>query len=128
MRTSDFAPCFNRQGLAKAAQDGDGRSGRPALALAALLLAAAWLAACDGGPRVETARGYVIGVESKSLLELDVLRVRTESGETLELSARGRTFPGFPPSHLREHMTQGLPVTVSYHREGDALALDEVRD
>ena len=101
---------------------------RLATAVAALLLVCAFVAACDGGSDVRTARGYVVGVESKSLLELNLVRVRTEAGETIELSAKGKLFPGFSPSHLREHMVQGLPVMVSYHREDGELVLDEVRD
>ena len=98
------------------------------MARLALLLACAGVVGCGGEPEVQTARGYVIGVESRTLLELDFVRVRTEAGETLELNARGRLFPGFSPSHLREHMTQGLPVTVTYHRENGDLVLDDVRD
>ncbi len=95
---------------------------------AAMLLLCGVVAACDGGSDVRTARGYVVGVESKSLLDLELVRVRTEAGETVELSAKGKLFPGFSPSHLREHMVQGLPVTVRYHQEGGELVLDEVRD
>ena len=98
------------------------------MAAVAALLACASVVACDSGPDVRTARGYVVGVESKTLLELDFVRVRTEAGETIELSARGKRFPGFSPAHLREHMIQGLPVTVSYHPENGELVLDDVKD
>ena len=101
---------------------------RLAIAAVAVLLACAGVAGCGGEPEVRTARGYVVGVESKTLLELDFVQVRTEAGETIELSARGKLFPGFSPAHLREHMIQGLPVTVTYHRENGELVLDDVRD
>ncbi len=93
-----------------------------------LLLACAGVVGCGGEPDAGTARGYVIGVESRTLLELDSVSVRTEEGETIQLNARGKLFPGFSPSHLREHMVQGLPVTVTYHRENGDLVLDDVRD
>ena len=124
-------------GLSKTAVDPDwqGQSKRfavvglrLALTAVAVLLACASVVGCGGEPDVRTVRGYVVGVESKTLLELDFVQVRTEAGETIEISARGKHFPGFPPSHLREHMMQGLPVTVSYHRENGELVLDDVRD
>lgn len=93
-----------------------------------LLLVCAGVAGCGGEPDAGTARGYVIAVESRTLLELDSVSVRTEEGETIQLNARGKLFPGFSPSHLREHMVQGLPVTVTYHRENGVLVLDDVRD
>ena len=98
------------------------------MAAVAALLACANVVGCGGEPDVRTARGYVLRVESKTLLELDFVQVRTEAGETIELSARGKRFPGFSPAHLREHMIQGLPVTVSYHQENGELVLDDVRD
>ena len=98
------------------------------MAAVAVLSVCAGVMACGGEPDVRTARGHVVGVESRTLLELDFVRVRTEAGETIQLSARGKSFPGFSPAHLREHMIQGLPVTVSYHRENGEFVLDDVRD
>ncbi len=89
--------------------------------------AASVLASC-GCSDTETARGLIQEVQSESLLELKSLTLRTRSGETLEFAANGKTFAGFSPSHLREHMVLGDPVTITFHREGETLVIDDVTD
>ncbi len=103
--------------------------------IALLLLLVAGCGEASGGPRQSpeaqqtgTVRGAIVDVSARSLLELDTLTVEDASKMRWTLEARGKVFQGFTPSHLREHMLLGLPVTVKYHREGDALVIDEISD
>ena len=70
--------------------------------------------------------GVVLEIEAASLLELTALDVLDESGRRWHFVAGG--YKGFPPSHLREHMLQGLPVSVRYHKSSGTLVIDEVTD
>lgn len=70
--------------------------------------------------------GVVLEIEAASLLELTALDVLDESGRRWHFVAGG--YKGFPPSHLREHMLQGLPVSVRYHESSGTLVMDEVTD
>ena len=81
-----------------------------------------------GADDVETFRGLIVDVAAESLLELKSLTVEAENETRLTFEARDKTFPGFSPSHLREHMILGLMVTVTYHRDDDAYVLDHVTD
>ena len=107
---------------------------RVALVLVPMALTAAALACgggADGGPGAEgaeTVRGLLLEVNARSLLELETLTVRADDGAEWRLEARGKRFALFTPSHLREHMVSGLPVTVTFHRENGALVLDEIAD
>ncbi len=91
--------------------------------------------ACNGGSTtelitdaVESVGGLIQDVQAESLLELRSLTLRNDDGEMLRFEAKGKKLAEFPPSHLREHMVLGLRVTVVFHREGDALILDDVID
>ena len=88
-----------------------------------LAVAVACLACGDGGES-DTLRfeGLVTGVESSSLLDIEYIQVADGEGTSLTFHADGRRFPHFTPSHVREHMTQGLGVVVSY-RERDGKLL-----
>ncbi len=77
---------------------------------------------------VESVGGLIQDVQAESLLELRSLTLRDDDGEMLRFEAKGKILAEFPPSHLREHMVLGLRVTVVFHREGDALILDDVID
>ena len=96
-----------------------------------MLVLGSW--ACGGGtaPSADTTQaaevtGALVGVESPSLLVLDSLDVRDAAGHVWHFLADG--YSGFTPSHLREHMVQGLPVTVRYRSEDGGLVLVEVTD
>ena len=96
-----------------------------------MLVLGSW--ACGGGtaPSAGTTQaaevtGALVGVESPSLLVLDSLDVRDAAGHVWHFLADG--YSGFTPSHLREHMVQGLPVTVRYRSEDGGLVLVEVTD
>ncbi len=94
---------------------------------------AVWLAAAgcgdaasDDGPR-ESVRGVLVRVEARSLTELEFLDVRDDTGFVWRFRP-GLSYRGFSPSHLREHMVQGLPVTVVYRWKDDAPLMEDVTD
>ena len=96
---------------------------------------AAWLAAagCGGAPAAdgegpwESVRGLVVQVEARSLTELEFLDVEDDTGFVWRFRP-GISYRGFTPSHLREHMVQGLPVTVVYRWKDDAPLMEDVTD
>ncbi len=99
------------------------------IATVAALLACGGDAASDpAAPQSQTARGLIRAVEARSLLEIEALTLEVEGGEMLTFESRGRRFVGFTPSHLREHMLQGLPLKVSFHRDGAALVIGSLAD
>ena len=73
-------------------------------------------------------RGMVQAVEPRSLLDIESLTVVDEEGVVWIFQGGPRTPAGFTPSHLREHMLQGEPVSVFYHAEGEALVIDDITD
>ena len=68
-------------------------------------------------------RGWVTDVQARSIDEVASLTVREEGTEKVwTFQAEGPI--GFTPSHLREHMLQGQPVTVHYQeRQGRLVAV-----
>ena len=91
------------------------------------------LMACAGGrepvseaPAAETVSGFVTAVEAKSIAELASVDVEDAQGVMWHFVARG--FKGFTPSHLKEHMVQGLSVSVTYHKENGTLVIEEITD
>ena len=78
-----------------------------------------------GDPPLEV-RGLVTDVEAGSLLELELLRVTDEQNTEWEFrpGREGVTGAGhdYTPSHLRQHMVQGVPVIVTY-REIDGVLI-----
>ena len=108
---------------------------RPALWVLALALLAALATGCGGESDSTTAtdggqaiRGRIVDLNARSLLELESLTIRGESGETYTVEAGGVALGQFTPSHLREHMVSGLVVVVTYHDEGGRLVLDAISD
>ena len=73
-------------------------------------------------------RGMVQAVEPRSLLDIESLTVVDEQGVVWTFQGGPLTPAGFTPSHLREHMLLGEPVSVFYHAEGDALVIDDITD
>lgn len=87
--------------------------------------------ACSSGEqkpatKTESVRGQVVEVEAASIVELASLAVRDEEGTTWSFA--GNRYRGVGPSHLREHMLQGLAVTVVFHVEDDVRLIDEITD
>lgn len=85
------------------------------------------LAACDG--QSGAVRGYVVDVQSASLLELTSVKIVDGGGKGWTFEARDFSDPAdFTPSHLREHMLLGEPVTIKYHEEDGVLVIDDIAD
>jgi len=81
--------------------------------------------AAGGG---QTLRGRIVDVDARSLLEIESLTIRDDSGESYTVEARGLPLGEFTPSHLREHMVSGAVVEVTYHDEDGRLVLDAITD
>ena len=104
--------------------------------LAAAILAAVLVGgvvACgsaDGTARedaeIPSVSGVVLEVTAKSLSQIDVLTIQDDTGVTREF--HGGTYVGISPSHVREHMLQGLRLTVWYREENGLLVIHEVGD
>jgi hypothetical protein len=78
----------------------------------------------DQGDRlVET--GVVVNVDSVSLTEVLGFTLRTPDGRTVEFVVGPLENPAqFPPSHLGVHLTDGVPVRVTYKQAGsDRVAI-----
>ena len=85
------------------------------------------LAAC--GSQSGVVRGHVVDVQSKSLMELVSAEILDRDGKRWTFEAHGFNDPSdFTPSHLREHMVLGEPVTVKYRREDGVLVIDDIND
>ena len=73
-------------------------------------------------------RGMVQAVEPRSLLDIESLTIVDDEGVVWIFQGGPRTPAGFTPSHLREHMLLGEPVSVFYHTEGETLVIDDITD
>ncbi len=96
--------------------------------LVAVAIAGGACGSTDGGAEPESVRGQILEVVPLGLLDLDSLTIEDSDGERWHFEARGARFFNFSPSHLTEHMVQGLPVTVTFRREGDALVVSGIGD
>jgi len=74
----------------------------------------------------ELVRGHLIEVEAASIVEVASLAIRDEDGTTWSFDAM--RYRGVTPSHLRDHMLRGLPITVVFHVENDVRLIDEITD
>lgn len=99
--------------------------GRAALFLlgSALLLFAV---SCGGETR--SVRGLIVEVVAESFLVVDTFTVEDEDQVRWTIHGGGKRFEGFPPSHLREHMVQGLPVTVWFEERDGMLFMKDIAD
>jgi len=106
-----------------------GRGAALALLVAVAVAAGACGGSTDGGAaEPESVRGQIVEVVPLGLLDLDSLTIEDSDGEQWHFEARGARFFSFSPSHLTEHMVQGLPVTVTFRRDGDALVVSGIGD
>lgn len=101
--------------------------------LCALIATAAAALGCEesgeaDARETQSARGQVLQVEARSLIELEALELLDDAGEVWRFEGRGIAVPGFAPSHLNEHKLLGQPIEVFYQREGDALVLRNITD
>ena len=74
-------------------------------------------------------RGQVIEVRANDIIEWESIVVRTADGRDFEFS-RGPEIDlrYWRASHLREHMTLGLPVTVEYEDVDGVLIATALAD
>jgi hypothetical protein len=100
-------------------------------AIAALLTF--WAAACgnDTAPQSPPAAqsevtGVVLDVTAASLALIETFSVQDAGGATWNFRAEG--YKGWLPSHVRDHMVQGAPITVTYHEEAGVLMVDKIED
>ncbi len=76
------------------------------------------VAAVVTAPRTATATGVVVAVAARSLADVDGFTIRTADGQTIEFDLSGlQNGVEFPPGHLVEHITSGVPVIVTYRDE-----------
>ena len=94
------------------------------LVLVCVLLFAA--VSCKSETR--SVRGLVVEVNAGSLLIVDTVTVEDEDQTMWTVHGGGRRFDGFPPSHLREHMVQALPVTVWFEEKDGKLYMKDISD
>jgi hypothetical protein len=75
-----------------------------------------------------TVRGFITEVTGSSLTEFETLALEDDNGTTWLFESNGKSFLGFTPSHLREHMVQGQAIVVKFHHENEVLLVDEISD
>ena len=110
----------------------------PVAALLGFLAVLLTSADCGGDGKGETeeaalrVRGLVTDVQARSLLELESLRVVDEQNNVWEFRPghQGVTGTGhdYTPSHLRQHMVQGVPIIVTYVRKDGVLTIVSISE
>ena len=101
--------------------------------IAVATLLAAWTVACGGETSFEKSpaaqsevTGVILDVVVGSLTQTQTFSVQDDSGAKWDF--RAEDYQGWPPSHLRDHMVQAYPVTVTFHEEVGVLVVDEIAD
>ncbi len=80
-------------------------------------------------PRLETATGVVIAVDSASLTDVRGFTLRIAGGDSVEFVLGNLEDPvAFPPSHLAEHVATSSPVIVHYRQEGGRRVVFALED
>ncbi len=72
-------------------------------------------------------RGLILEIVSRSIAEVETLRIRDEAGVVWTFAAE-KGFVGFTPSHLREHQLSGGTVLVTYTNRDGALMAEHIGD
>ena len=93
---------------------------------------------CGGDGKGETeeaalqVRGLVTNVQARSLLELELLQVVDAQNIVWEFrpGPQGVTGAGhdYTPSHLRQHMVQGVPIIVTYTEKDGVLTIVSISE
>ena len=86
----------------------------------ALLAGACSLA---GGPAAtpQTITGIVISADGPNAADVQRFSLRTSDGQVINFTVGTLDVSnGLPAPHLREHMVNGEPITVTYHLENGA--------
>ena len=86
------------------------------------------LSAVSCGSETRSVRGLIVEVVADSLLIVETVTVEDEDQVRWTVHGAGKRFEGFPPSHLREHMVQGLQVTVWFEERDGRLFMKDVSD
>lgn len=94
------------------------------LALALLAVAAGCRLGQEG--QEQTVRGVLTEVEARSIARLDSVTLRTADGRQLRFRVAESVEE--TPSHLRQHMTFGEPVTVTYRATTEGLVATRITD
>lgn len=82
-----------------------------------VLVAILGLAGCE--PAVEQVEGVVVHVDSEGLDQVEAFTIRTDDGRSIDFRVGvTENAAQFPPSHLSVHLADGVPVRVTYRREG----------
>ena len=80
-----------------------------------------------GSPKGGQVQGRVLEVVGRSIVELETLRIRDETGKEWTFGAAQGSI-GFTPSHLREHQLAGESVLVTYVTRGGELLVVDITD
>ena len=110
----------------------------PVVALLGFFAVIVTAADCGGDGKGETeeatlqVRGVVTDVQARSLLELESLRVVDEQNTVWDFQPgpEGVTGSGhdYTPSHLRQHMVQGVPIIVTYTERDGVLTIVSISE
>ncbi len=111
---------------------------RPVAALLGFLAVLLIAADCGDGGRGDAqdqtlqVRGVVTEVQARSLLELESLRVVDEQNTVWDFrpGPNGVMAAGhdYTPSHLRQHMVQGIPIIVTYTEKDGVLTIVSISE
>ena len=90
----------------------------------------------DGRDETEEAtlqvRGLVTDVQARSLLELESLQVVDDQGTVWDFLPGPQRVAGaghdYTPSHLRQHMVQGVPIIVTYTERDGVLTIVSISE
>lgn len=96
--------------------------------VALLILFGYFVAIVACGDDMQSVSGLVVEVVPASLVGLESLTVEDERQVRWTVDGGGRTFDGFTPSHLRDHMIQGLRVTLWFEERQGVFVLKEISD
>ena len=80
-------------------------------------------------PRIETATGVIVAVDSRSLTDVRGFTLRTTGGQSMVFTIGVLENPtGFPAGHLVEHMGNSSPVIVMYRVIGGRPTAFRIED
>ena len=107
------------------ARDGIMGASRMAVPLA---LAAMMAAGACGGTDVLEIQGQIEEVNARSIITLESLTIRDETGKIWTFNSFAQGFVGFTPSHLLEHQALAKPIIVFYTETPDGFMALRVTD
>lgn len=87
--------------------------------------------ACGGGrDPASPVTGFIVGVDARPGLQVVAFRLLLPTSETVRFRVGSLDLSrgGFPAVHLREHEAAGMPVRVTFHREGYDLVATRLED